>query len=156
MKIFYWTDYGLSAECLNTPNIPGIALTNRKLIKRIFLFIVCLAALKRGLTSNIRTCCTVSLKFQFFYNRLCVFDLVLDRNIQLCFRVLFAFVSPVFVWPWSVTHSWLPMRQVPEPQDMFCSSCPQVKGITDTTLVPNSKHWFTTSFFQPLPYLVTP
>ena len=21
---------------------------------------------------------------------------------------------------------------------------------------PNSKHWFTTSFFQPLPYLVTP
>ena len=27
---------------------------------------------------------------------------------------------------------------------------------TDTTLAANSKHWFTTSFLQPLPYLVMP
>ena len=28
--------------------------------------------------------------------------------------------------------------------------------VGDTGPVPNSKHWFTTSFLQPLPYLVTP
>ena len=30
------------------------------------------------------------------------------------------------------------------------------KRCSECGLVPNSKHWFTTSFLQPLPYLVTP
>ena len=38
------------------------------------------------------------------------------------------------------------------------SHCPDYGTIseTETERVSNSKHWFTTSFLQPLPYLVTP
>ena len=32
----------------------------------------------------------------------------------------------------------------------------QVVAAETTMIPPNSKHWFTTSFLQPLPYLVTP
>ena len=37
-----------------------------------------------------------------------------------------------------------------KPQACSCSS-----SITESSPGPNSKHWFTTSFLQPLPYLVT-